>query len=538
MNDRGLAGSAVDYDVVIVGAGIAGLYQLHRLRQAGVKTRLFEAGSGVGGTWFWNRYPGSRFDSESYSYAYTFDDELMGDWVWSERFAGQEEIERYLNHVADRFCLREDIELNSRVVSAVCNESNATWHLEIEGGALVSARILITCTGVLSEPVMPTNTQGLSGFQGDWTHTARWPKDGLDLAGRRVAVLGTGSTGVQIIQTIAPVVDSLTVLQRHPAQANPLQNRPFTPEQSAEIHSQLGEIKRLCNSTSGGFLFDIDPRNALEVSEAERREHFEMIWAEGGLRPLMGNFMDVLTNLEANGLMLDFFREKIAERVTDPAKFKLLTDWDYPYGGRRPPAETGYYEAFNQDNVDILDVAADPIVRYTHKGLETESGDHEFDVIIFATGFDAVTGGILKLEIQTDAGLVLRDRWARGATSYLGVAVSGLPNLFMVPGPQGLVGNNPVALQFIVDFVSDLVIKAKEAGASRIEVTAEAERAWSERVANSSKDSIYTAVDSWINGGNVPGKPKQLVTFAEGLVVLRQALGGERDGGFPNFALA
>ncbi|MBI5090192.1 MAG: NAD(P)/FAD-dependent oxidoreductase [Actinobacteria bacterium] len=224
MNEHRIAGStgpALDYEVVIVGAGIAGLYQLHRLKQAGVAAKLFEAGSGVGGTWFWNRYPGSRFDSESYSYAYTFDSELMSEWVWSERFAGQEEIERYLNHVADRFCLRDDIELNSRVMSAVCNESTATWQLEIEGGAIVSTRMLITCTGVLSEPVMPSNTQGLAGYQGDWMHTARWPKEGVDLAGRRVAVLGTGSTGVQVVQTIAPIAASLTVLQRHPAHANP-----------------------------------------------------------------------------------------------------------------------------------------------------------------------------------------------------------------------------------------------------------------------------------------------------------------------------
>jgi cyclohexanone monooxygenase len=251
----------------------------------------------------------------------------------------------------------------------------------------------------------------------------------------------------------------------------------------------------------------------------------------------MGNFVDVLTSLEANSLFVEFMKEKIGERVTDPVKLRQLTTWDFPYGGRRPPAETGYYEAFNQDNVNILDVRADPIVRYTRTGLETESGGHDFDVIVFATGFDAFTGGILKLEIQTDAGLTLRDKWAQGALSYLGVSVTGFPNLFMVPGPQGLVGNNPVALQFIVDFVTDLVVKAKEAGASRIDVCADAEQAWAERAANSSRDSIYNAVDSWFNGGNVPGKPKQLLTFAEGLVVLRQALNEERDDGYPNFAM-
>ncbi|MBI5090193.1 MAG: hypothetical protein HZB15_15375 [Actinobacteria bacterium] len=276
----------------------------------------------------------------------------------------------------------------------------------------------------------------------------------------------------------------------------------------------------------------------MEVSEEERRQHFELIWEAGGLRPLMGNFFDVLTSLEANNLFVEFFREKIAERVTDPVKLRQLTSWDFPYGGRRPPAETGYYEAFNQDNVHILDVRADPIVRYTRTGLETESGSHEFDVIVFATGFDAVTGGILKLEIQTDAGLTLRGKWAQSATSYLGVSAVGFPNLFMVPGPQGLVGNNPVALQFIVDFVTDLVLTARESGATRVEACADAERAWAERMANSSKDSIYAAVDSWINGGNVPGKPKQLVTFAEGLVVLRQSLGDERESGFSNFRMA
>jgi cyclohexanone monooxygenase len=457
--------------------------------------------------------------------------------VWSERFAGQEEIERYLNFVADKFCLREHIQLNSRVVSAICNESTATWQLEIDDGTIVSTRMLVTCTGILSDPLMPSNTEGLDSYQGDWMHTARWPKDDIDLAGRRVAVVGTGSTGVQIVQTIAPIVESLTVLQRHPAHANPLQNRQFSPEESAQIHSQLGEIKRLCNSTSGGFLFDVDPRKALETSEAERRQHFELVWEAGGLRPLMGNFMDVLTSVEANDLFVEFFREKLAERVTDPVKLEQLTAWDHPYGGRRPPAETGYYESFNQDNVHILDVRADPIIRYTSEGLETESGEHEFDVIVFATGFDAVTGGILKLEIESDAGRTLRDKWAKGASSYLGVSVAGFPNLFMVPGPQGLVGNNPVALQFIVDFVTDLVVKAKEVGASTIEARADAEHAWTDRMARGSRDSIYAAVDSWINGGNVPGKPKQLVTFAEGLVVLRQALGEERDGGFSNFRM-
>jgi cation diffusion facilitator CzcD-associated flavoprotein CzcO len=529
--------ATADYEVVIVGAGIAGLYQLHRMKQAGFRTRVFESGSGVGGTWYWNRYPGSRFDSESYSYGYLFDDELMKEWVWSERFAGQEEIERYLNFVTDRYGLREDIQFHARVVSAVFNELRGIWVLELQDGTTVSAQWLIMCTGILSLPLMPANVQGLDTFQGDYFHTARWPKEDVELAGKRVAVIGTGASGIQVAQTVAPVVESLTVVQRHPAQANPLRNRKFTPEETAELHSQLFDIKARCNSTTLGFMYDFDPRKALEVSDEERREHFEKVWSEGGLRPLMGNFGDVVTSLVANSLMLDFFKEKISERVTDPVKLRQLTSWDYPYGGRRPPGETGYYEVFNQHNVQILDVRTDPIVRYVRNGIETESSQHEFDLIVFATGFDAVTGSLVQLDAQTDAGFTLRDKWAEDWLSYLGISLAGLPNLFLVPGPQGLVGNNPVALQFIVDFVADLVVAGRERGACRIEPNAEAERMWTERVLNSSRDSIFAAVDSWMNGGNVPGKRKQLLTFGEGLVVLREVLDEERSKGFANFRM-
>ena len=403
-------GRAAEPDVIVIGAGVAGLYQLHRLRGLGLSVQVFEAGTDVGGTWYWNRYPGARFDSESWSYGYSFSEELLQEWEWPEHFAAQPDTLRYLNYVADKFDLRRDIRFGSRVVAARFDEASDRWTITLENGEQASARLLITALGPLSAPTLP-NIPGRESFQGQAFHTSRWPREGVSLAGKRVGIIGTGATAIQVIQTIASEVGHLTVFQRTPNWAAPLHNRRITPEEQKKIKASYAEIFERCRQTSTCFIHQTDPRKALEVSAEEREAFWEKLYGEPGFGIWVGNFADVLTDKKANELASAFMAKKIRERVRDPRVADKLIPKDHGFGTRRLPLETRYFEVYNQDNVRLVDINETPIERITPQGLRTSAEDFAFDILIYATGFDGVTGPYDRIDIVGPGGRRLKDDW-------------------------------------------------------------------------------------------------------------------------------
>ena len=419
-------GDVQRFDAIIIGAGITGLYQLYRLRQLGLSVRVFEDAGGVGGTWYWNRYPGARFDSESYTYGYSFSEELLQEWDWKEHYSAQPENERYLNYVADKFDLRRDIQLNARVSTAVYDESSRRWQVRTENGLRAEAQFLIAAVGILSARYVP-DFEGLGSFKGQWCHTGNWPKEGMDLAAKRVGVVGTGATAVQLIPEIAKEVAHLTVFQRTANYCAPLRNSPIDPEWQREIKASYREIFRRCRESSGGFIHEFDPRSALEVSPEERLAQYEKLWAEPGFKKWLANFHDIMLPGEANEDYAEFIRNKIRERVHDPVVAEKLVPKDHPFGAKRLPCETGYYEVYNQDNVFLVDVREAPIERITSKGIKTSAAEYELDVIIFATGYDAITGSLTRIDIYGEGGQTLKDKFAQGPRTYISVQSAGFP---------------------------------------------------------------------------------------------------------------
>src|SRR5580698_3686163 len=458
------------YDAIIIGAGISGLYQLYRLRELGIRVRVFEAGTGVGGTWYWNRYPGARFDSESYSYSYSFSQELLDEWDWSEHFAPQPETLRYLNHVADKFDLRRDIQFRSRVTAAHWQETTRTWHLTLEDGSRHSACFLITAIGPLSAPTMP-RIEGVETFQGQSCHTARWPHEAVRFEGKRVAVIGTGATGVQTIQEVAKTAGHLTVFQRTPNWCAPLHNGKIDAEEMAKIKAGYPEMFKRCQETFACFLHTPDPRGVFEVTPEEREAFFEKLYAERGFGIWQGNFRDILIDREANRLISDFVARKIRQRVRDPKVAEKLIPRNHGFGTRRLPLETFYFEVYNRNNVELVDITETPIERITAKGIKTSAAEYEFDIIIYATGFDAITGSFDKIDLRGVDGLRLKDRWNAGPETYLGVMVDGFPNMMMLMGPHTALGNIPRSIEYNVDWVTRLIGFARENTLARIEAT-------------------------------------------------------------------
>lgn len=505
------------FDAIIIGAGIAGMYQLYRLRQLGLVVRVYEAGTGVGGTWYWNRYPGCRFDSESYSYGYSFSKELLQEWEWSEHFAAQPETLRYLNYVADKFDLRRDIQFNARITSATYDEAENCWEIRTEKGASARAKFLITAIGVLSAPQMP-KIEGLDSYQGEWRHTGLWPHTPVQFAGKRVGVIGTGATGVQLITEIAKEVAHLTVFQRTPNFCAPLRNAPIDPETQKKIKASYPEIFKRCSETPAGFLHDFDPRLALEVSPEERQAFYEQIWAAPGFSKWLGVFRDVLSDLKANETFAEFVRNKIRARVKDPKVAEKLIPRDHPFGTKRVPLESGYYEVYNRDNVVLVDLHETPIERITPKGIKTSATEYEFDIIIFATGFDAVTGAFTRMDIRGVDGKALKDKWADGPHTYLGLQSAGFPNLFTLVGPHNgaTFCNIPRCIEQNVEWVTDCIRSMREHGYKRIEARSEAENAWTEHVAEMAARTLLPMADSWFMGANTPGKPRNFLLYAGG----------------------
>ena len=522
------------FDAIIIGAGVAGLYQLYRLRQLGLSVRVFEDGSGVGGTWYWNRYPGARFDSESYTYGYSFSEELLQEWDWKEYYSGQPENERYLNYVADKFDLRRDIQFNARVTSAVYDEGESRWQVQTEDGHRARAQFLITAVGLLSAHYVP-DFAGIESFKGDWCHTGRWPKEGMDLAGKRVGVIGTGATAVQLIPEIAKEVAHLTVFQRTANYCAPLRNGPIDPDTQRKIKASYPEIFKKCSETEGAFIHEFDPRSALEVSPEERLAQYERLWAEPGFKKWLANFHDVLIPGEANEDYAEFVRNKIRERVKDPVVAEKLVPKDHPFGSKRLPCESGYYEVYNRDNVLLVDVREAPIERITPKSVKTTDADYELDVIIFATGYDAMTGSLTRIDIHGEGGQTLKDKFAEGPRTYMGIQSAGFPNLFIMAGDT--VGNFTRVHEPLAEWVSDCIIYVREHQFTRISATPEAEAAWTKHVAEDGAGTLQAQADSWFVGANIPGKARVLLLIPDTAPALRTKREEVAANGYEGFLL-
>jgi cation diffusion facilitator CzcD-associated flavoprotein CzcO len=522
------------FDAIVIGAGVSGLYHLYRLSQLGLSARICEAGGGVGGTWYWNRYPGARFDSESYSYAYSFSEELLQEWDWEEHFSGQPENERYLNYVADKFDLRRHIQFDARIGSAVYDEKANLWEIRTENGQRMRARFLIAAVGILSAHYMP-NIAGAESFTGRSFHTSRWPHERIDFTGKRVGVVGTGATAVQLITEIAKEVGHLTVFQRTANYCAPLRNGPIDAETQKQIKASYPEIFKKCRETVGAFMHDFDPRSALEVSPEVRQAFYEEIWAQPGFKKWFGNFQDVMTNREANETFAEFVRDKIRARVKDPVVAEKLAPKDHPFGSKRIPLESGYYEVYNQDNVVLVDLKETPIERVTPKGIKTSHAEYEFDMIIYATGFDAVTGELARMDIRGESGQQLKDKWADGPRTYLGLQTAGFPNFFIANG--AVFCNFPRCAEVVAEWVSDCIGYMQKKNLKRIEATPQAEAEWTEHDSSLTAGLLFTEGNSWFMGTNIPGKKQQYLLYAGGAPKYRLKCEEVAANGYEGFLL-
>ncbi|MET7682479.1 NAD(P)/FAD-dependent oxidoreductase [Streptomyces sp. NPDC005423] len=491
-------------DVVVVGAGVTGIYQLYRAREAGFSAKLLEAGSGVGGVWYWNRYPEARFDSESYSYGYLFSKELWEEWEWSEQYAGQPEIERYFNHVVDRFGLRDAITFNTRVTSAVFDEETGTWTVTAEDGSTLRARYLVAATGNLSVPFIPP-IEGRDDFRGEQHHTSRWPKTPIDFAGKHVALIGTGSSGVQIVPAIADEVASLTVYQMKADWVTPLNNRPITPEEQVALKADFERIRDTLNTSPSGFLHKLNMVSGNDVTPEERQEFYEKIWNSPGFTKLTEHYRDMTSDPELNAEWCDFMAAKIRSLVKDPDTAEKLVPKDGGYGARRPPFGTGYFEAYNKPTVHLVSLPEEPIVRITADAIETSGGSRATDIIVWGTGYDFGTGALNRLGVQGRDGRPLKEYWSDGPRTYLGVATAGFPNFFFPGGPHGALGNNPRYAGDQADLVHDAIVHARDHGHDVIEVKESAEAEWTDLMNSSDSLSLFQR-SSYFYGANIPGK--------------------------------
>ena len=516
-------GPVGELDAIIIGAGFSGLYQLYSLREKlGLSVQVLEAGEGVGGTWYWNRYPGARCDSESHCYSYSFSNELQQEWDWSERYPEQPEIMRYLNHVADRFDLKRDIRFGARVTEARYDEAANRWQVATEAGERLTAKFLITAVGCLSSANVP-NIPGLNTFAGRWYHTGQWPQERVDFTGKRVGLVGTGSTGIQATPVIAAAAAHLTVFQRTPNFSVPARNGPRTKEFWREIKANYDAIRHRMRMTTNGHDYFVSERLALDATVEERQALYEAAWEQGGLQ-FRSTFQDLLVDKAANDTAVEFIRSKIRQVVKDPAVAEKLTAFDHPYATKRPPIDTEYFETFNRDSVTLVDVRAAPIERVTPRGIQTRDAEYELDIIVFATGFDAMTGPLLRIGIHGRDGQSLRDKWEAGPRTYLGLQVEGFPNLFTITGPgsPSVLCNMPVAIEQHVDWITDCIAYMREHGLERIEATAGAAEQWVEHVNEVANATLMPlAGSSWYLGANVPGKPRVFMPYAGGMARYR-----------------
>ncbi len=532
-------GGVTTLDVAVVGAGFSGMYLLHRLRGLGFSVRVYEAGDGVGGTWFWNRYPGARVDMESQEYSYSFSEDLEDSWTWSERYSAQPELLAYLNHVADRLDLRRDIQLNTRVSAARFDETARRWIVETDSGDTISARFCIMATGCLSVIKEP-DFEGCETFKGPTYHTGRWPREGVDFTGLRVGVIGTGSSAIQSIPHIAAQAKHLTIFQRTPNYSVPAHNGPLDQQALAVWKAQRAENRRKERESAGGFLSsNPNEKSALEVSEAERRAEFEARWAVGGFA-MGAAFNDLVSDNRANATVAEFVAEKIRAIVKDPKTAELLTPRTYPFATKRLCVDTGYYDTFNRDNVTLIDAATTPITRITPTGLSTAAADFTFDAIVYAIGFDAMTGALSRIDIRGRGGVTLREVWAEGPKTYLGLMVAGFPNLFTVTGPgsPSVLSNMVVSIEQHVDWITDAITHLRDHQMGLMEATQAAQDAWVAHVNEVADTTLYPQANSWYLGANIPGKPRVFMPYIGGVGVYRELCDAVAAKGYEGFVLS
>jgi cyclohexanone monooxygenase len=526
------------YDVVVVGAGFAGMYMLHRLRGLGLSVRVYEQGGDVGGTWYWNRYPGARCDVESMQYSYSFSDELQQEWNWSERYAPQPEILKYANHVADRFKLRPDIQLNTRVDRAAFDEDANLWSVTTSDGNTVSAKYVVLATGCLSNARMP-DIKGLSEFNGKVYHTGHWPHERIDFNGQRVAVIGTGSSAIQSVPVIAGEASHLTVFQRTPNFSIPARNAVLTEEEREAFRKNYPEIRRFAREVArNGIYTEMPDRGALDDGDNERRAKYEQRWTHGGL-----TFMSVYNNLAldkaANDTAADFVREKIAEIVSDPQTAKLLQPNNHPIGSKRICVDTEYFATFNRPNVTLVDIRTNPIEEISPNAVRTRDKDYEVDALVLATGFDAMTGSVAKIDIRGRNGLTLNQKWAEGPKTYLGLMSAGFPNLFIVTGPgsPSVLSNMIVSIEQHVDWITDCIGYMRERGFEAMEASRDAEDKWVAHVNEVARTTLYPQANSWYMGANIPGKPQIFMPYIGGVGVYRQICNDVAAKGYEGFTM-
>lgn len=529
-------------DALVIGTGVAGLYQLHQLREMGLAAHACDTASDVGGTWYWNRYPGAKFDSESYIYQYLFDEKLYKDWTWSERFPGQPEIERWLHYVADRLDLRRDISFSTTITKATFIEDTGRWRVETDKGDVIDAQFLIGCTGMLSAP-LEDRFPGQSNFRGQIVHTGRYPKGGLDIEGKRVAVIGTGATGIQVIQTIASEVDHLTVFVRTPQYVLPMKNPKYGPDEARWYKDRFEELKTNIPRTFTGFEYDFENRWA-DLSPEQRRAVLEDIHADGSLKLWLASFAEMFFDEAVSEEISEFVREKMRARLKDPRLIDLLVPkkGDYGFGTHRVPLETGYLEAYLRDNVEAVGVRDNPIAEIVPEGVRLEDGTvHEVDVIIMAVGFDAGSGALARIDITGRDGMKLAEEWHKDIRTTLGMMKYGFPNLFMTGAPlapSAALCNMTTCLQQQTEWIANCIRDMRETGNDVIEPTREGEDAWVRHHDETANATLIARTDSWYTGANVPGKPRRVLSYTGGVGTYRNRCAEEANAGYPMFAMS
>ena len=526
-------------DAVIVGAGFSGLYLLHLLRKNGFSTRVFERGDDVGGTWYWNRYPGARCDVESMQYSYSFDEDLQQEWRWPEKYSSQLEILAYLQHVTERFDLRKDITLETAVTAAHYNEATKRWDIETDTGEQISAQFFVMATGCISTANMP-NIPNIDGFTGNIYHTGNWPHEKIDFTGQRVAVIGTGSSAIQSIPVIAAEAEHITVFQRTPHWTVPARNVPMTDDYERNWKDDYAEKRANMRGSMSGSLRAVAPIDvsALDVTDEEREEAYRERWAAGGMS-LLRSYNDLLTSNDANETAASWVRQRIKATVNDPAKAELLVPKTYPLGTKRLCLDTDYYETYNRDNVDLVDIASEPIDQLTATGLETGGRSYDFDSIVLATGFDAMTGTLLRVDIQGRDALTLKEKWQAGPRTYMGLMTEGFPNLFTITGPgsPSVKSNMLTSIEQHAEWVTDSLIWLRDENIASMEAESAAENSWTDHVQDVANQTLFPKANSWYMGANIPGKPRLFMPYLGGVGAYRQKCDEIAAAGYEGFRL-
>jgi len=537
---RTVNGAIEDLDVIVVGAGFAGLYLLDRLRRLGMTVRVFEAGGGLGGVWYWNCYPGARVDSPGPIYQYSRGD-VWRKWQFSELYPSWQELRQYFRYVDEKLGLSRDIRFNRRVNEAQFDPTHNHWIVRSSDGSVASARYLVLCTGVSTKPYIP-DLPGLNDFGGERHHTALWPQQGLDMHGKRVGVIGTGASGVQVAQEAAGTAAHLTVFQRTPNMALPMRQQKLDDNTVRRMKEKYPEMFDRRAKTFAGFDYDVLAKSALEVSDDERQATFERLWEIGGFAPWIGSFNDILLNEEANRTAYKFWRNKTRARINDPAVAEILapTEPIHPFGVKRPSLEQNFYEIFNQPNMKLVDLRSTPIERVTRSGIKTAAGEYELDILVLATGFDAVTGGLTSIDIRGTQGETLKEKWAKGVRAHLGMAVAGFPNLLFVYGPQSpnAFCNGPTCAELQGDWIARLLDHLRQRNYTRVEATVSAEEAWRAQVLAVADTTLFPRADSWYFGANIPGKPREMLAFAGGLPAYMAKCRESAERGYEGFAIS